>query len=96
MKKFVFLYHGWGEPTADVMTAWTDWFATIGGNLVDGGNPFGPGREVTKNGTNDLAGESSPITGYSIVNADSMDDAEKLLDGCPILDGVRIYEAVSM
>jgi len=97
MKKFVFLYYGaWpGEPTREIMDAWTAWFASIGENLVDGGNPLGQGREVTAGASTDLT-EASPITGYSIVSADSMDDAEKLLVGCPIIDGVRIYEAMSM
>jgi hypothetical protein len=97
MKKFVFLYYGaWpGEPTREIMDAWTAWFASIGENLVDGGNPLGPGREVTAGASTDLT-EASPITGYSIVSADSMDDAEKLLVNCPIIDGVRIYEAMSM
>ncbi|MDH3260504.1 MAG: hypothetical protein OEM81_14120 [Acidimicrobiia bacterium] len=96
MKKFVFLYYGYAEPTQETMDAWMAWFGTVGEHLVDSGNPFGPGREVTTGTTNELTAEASPITGYSIVNADSMDDAEKLLAGCPIIDSVRIYEATSM
>jgi hypothetical protein len=38
----------------------------------------------------------SPATAYCIVNAESIEDAEKLLDGCPIIDSVRIYEGVTM
>jgi len=96
MKKFVYLYQGWGEPTPEVMKAWTDWFASISDNVVDGGNPFGAGREVTKNGSREITSEMAPIVGYSIVNAENMDAAEKLLDGCPIIDSVRVYEAVTM
>lgn len=96
MSKYVFLYQGAGEATDDVMAAWMGWFESIGDSLVDGGNPFGAGRQVTKNGTKDLSGDDSPLTGYSIVNAENMDAAEKLLDGCPIIDGVRIYEAMAM
>jgi hypothetical protein len=96
MKKFVFLYQGYQEPTPDLMEAWMSWFARVGDKLVDSGNPFGAGREVTKTGARDLAGDGSPITGYSIVSAESIDDAEKLLEGLPIIDSVRIYEAMSM
>ena len=96
MKKFVFLYTGYAEPNPDAMDAWMTWFGSIGEQLVDSGNPLGPGREVTGNGTKELTAEASPITGYSIVRADSIDDAEKLLVGCPMIDGVRIYEAMSM
>ena len=38
----------------------------------------------------------APATGYSIVSADNMDDAVKLLADCPIVDSVRVYEAMSM
>ena len=54
MSKFVFLFYGQSEPTADVMAAWHEWFASIGDKIVDSGNPFGPGREVTKSGGTDL------------------------------------------
>ena len=96
MKKFVFLYQGFGEPTDDVKAAWMNWFGTISGSIVDGGNPFGPGREVTPTGTIDLPLTADSTTGYTIVNADNMDDAEKLLKDCPMVNSVRVYEAMSM
>ena len=42
-----------------------------------------------------FAALATPITGYTIVNAENMEAAQKLLDGVPI-DGVRIYEALPM
>jgi hypothetical protein len=36
------------------------------------------------------------LTGYSVNNADSIDEAEKIAQGCPIINGVRVYEAMSM
>ena len=94
MKKFIFLY-GDKSGGAGVMEEWQQWFASIGASLVDNGNPFGDGREITKLGARDLAGDATPITGYTIVSAESMEAAEKLLDGVPI-DSVRIYEALPM
>jgi len=96
MKKFVFLYQGTQEPSPDAMEAWTSWFARVGDKLVDSGNPFGAGREVTTAGARELAGDVSPFTGYSIVSAESIDDAEKLLEGLPLTGGVHIYEALPM
>ena len=96
MKKFVFIYHGWWETTPEVMKAWGDWFASVGDHMADSGSPFGPGTEVTPTGKRDVSSDLSPATGYSIVNADSLDDAVGLLDGCPIIDSVRVYEAMSM
>jgi len=95
MSKFVFLYHGQSEPTEDVMAAWHEWFDSIGSHIVDSGNPFGPGREVTDGTGVELASAMAPATGYSIVNADSLDEAEKLLVGCPSTV-TRVYEAMPM
>lgn len=98
MKKFVFLYQGQGptEPTAEGMKAWGDWFASLGEHLVDGGNPFGAGREVTTSGATDLSHAATPITGYTIVNAADLDEAQQLLAGCPMSTAVRVYEALPM
>lgn len=96
MKKFVFLYQGFGEPTDDVKAAWMNWFGLISDSIVDSGNPFGPGREVTPTGSKELPLTADSTTGYTIVNADNIDDAEKLLKDCPIINSVQIYEAMSM
>jgi hypothetical protein len=96
MKKFIFIYFGFDTPTPEIMGAWTKWFATIGDKIVDSGNPFGPGREITSTGTKNLPHDKSAIVGYSIINAESMDEAEKIAKGCPIITSVRVYEAMSM
>jgi hypothetical protein len=95
MKKFVFLYQGWGEPSPDIMAAWGAWFERVGEHVVDSGNPFGTGREVTPGGARELTDEALPTTGYSILSAADLDAAEKLLDGCPSTS-VRIYESMPM
>jgi len=96
MKKFVFLYYGMDEPTPEVMAAWDGWFHSIGDKIVDAGNPFGPGRSVSKDGATDLGPADRPATGYSIVNAESIDAAQKLLEACPATGGVQVYEAMPM
>ena len=96
MKKFVFIYQGSEEPGSDTRDAWMSWFESISSSIVDSGNPFGPGREVTKTETRDLPLGPDAVSGYTIVSADNMDDAEKLLKDCPISNGVRIYEALAM
>ena len=96
MKKFIFLYYGFQTPTGDIKEAWMKWFASIGDKLVDSGNPFGAGRDVTHTGTTDLPQDLNAITGYSIINADSLDEAEKIAQGCPFITGIRVYEAMPM
>lgn len=96
MKKFVFLYYGAGDMSPESMAAWGAWFETIGDKLVDGGNPFGEGRLVTKDAVTELSPATQRASGYSIVSADSIDAAQKLLDGCPAPEGVQVYEAIPM
>lgn len=96
MKKFVFLYYGWEQPTPAIAAAWMSWFASLGGSVIDSGNPLGVGREVTRSGVRDLSADASPVAGYSIISAADFDEAEKLLEGLPFVDSVRIYEALPM
>ncbi len=95
MSKFVFLYQEMSEPTDDVMASWHEWFESIGSHIVDSGNPFGAGREITSGTGVDLTPAMAPASGYTIVNADSIDEAEKLLVGCPS-SVARVYEAMPM
>ena len=78
------------------MDAWMKWFASIKDKIADNGNPFGPGREVTSTGTKDLPHDKNAVTGYTIINAKDMAEAEKIAKGCPIITSVRVYEAMSM
>jgi hypothetical protein len=97
LSKFVFLYKGlWPDPTPEITDAWSSWFAEIGESIVDSGNPFGSGREVSDNGSTDLPPGPQSITGYTIVNANDIDEAEKLLANCPIVTSVMVYEAKAM
>jgi len=64
--------------------------------MVDGGSPLGPGREISHTGTKELPLGMESLTGYCIINADNIDDAEKIAKACPIITSVRVYEANSM
>ena len=96
MKKFLMLSYGYIEPTPEVVGAWMAWFEKVGEHIVDSGNPLGHCREVTNTGSRDLRPEMGAAGGYSILSADSMEEAERLLEGCPIIDKVQLYEAMAM
>ena len=96
MKKFVFMSVGFETPTPVIQKAWADWFASVGDKIVDSGSPLGAGREVTKTGTKELPLGLDSITGYTIINAESLDEAEKIAKTCPIITSMRVYEARSM
>jgi len=98
MGKFVLVYKGGSIPQTEdeqkqVMDAWTAWFGGLGDSVVDMGNPFGASAAVG-------GGSTSALTGYSIVSADSLDDAVAKASTCPIMEGgnggVEVYETLSM
>lgn len=90
MSNFVFIYHGGGKPKsaeagADMMARWGAWMEELGEAMVNPGTPVGMSKTVSATGvTND--GGSNPISGYSIVAADSMDAALEIAKNCPHLD----------
>lgn len=102
MKKFVFVYDGpqtTEPPKPEVMDMWTNWFGSMGEKLVDGGNPFGSDvKSVSGSGTSEQTEELA--LGYSIVNAENMEQACDMASGCPNVghDGysVSVYEAMPM
>ena len=96
MKKFLMLTYGYMTPTPEIMAAWMAWFEKVGDRIVDSGNPLGNCVEVTKSGSRELSPVMGAATGYSILSAESREEAEKLLEGCPIIDSVRLYEAMPM
>ncbi len=62
--------------------------------MVDSGNPFGAGREITHTGTKELPLGAESVTGYMIINADSLDEAEEIAKTCTIITSIRVYISV--
>jgi hypothetical protein len=97
MKKFVILTYGFTPPTDEVQRAWGEWFKSAGPRLVDPGSPFGWGVELTSDGRTELNLQSpSPLTGYCIINAEDLEEAESLARAMPVIESVRVYESHSM
>jgi hypothetical protein len=95
MKKFMFLHIGFEPPTPEIMEAWKAWFESISDKQVDQGG-FMNGREISESGTRDLPWDRECITGYNIVEAESLEAAEELARGNPFIASIRIYELRSM
>ncbi len=102
MAKFLYLYNGGQiaetpEAQEESMQVWTSWFGSLGDSVVDIGNPFSTSSTVTAGGASD--GGTSKLSGYTIVNAESLEEAAQKADGCPVLQSggsVEVYEAVPM
>jgi len=91
MKRFMFLHFGFEKPTSEIMKAWHAWFQSIADRQIDQGG-FNGGREISKSGTRDLPWNMESITGYNIIEAESLDAAEKLARSNPYISSIRIYE----
>jgi hypothetical protein len=103
MNSFLLVYTGGGMPETEeeqavVMKAWEDWFGELGDHLVDGGNPTGPeAKSIHSDGAVHDGPEGKMVTGYSMLKAESLDQAVTLAKGCPMLDGggnITVYEIV--
>jgi hypothetical protein len=85
------LHFGFENPTPHIMAAWKAWFDSIADRQVDQGG-FSGGREISKSETRELPWDRESITGYNIVKAESLDEAEKLARSNPFIASIRIYE----
>ena len=107
MARFMLVYKGEATDMADmteeqagaVMAKWAVWTQKVGPALSDIGTPFGPGSSLVDDGS---TGTATSLTGYSIVEADSMDGARALADGHPYLSegegnyAIDIYELMPL
>ena len=104
MAKYLFVYHGGSHPETEdevkaVMDAWGNWFGSMGSAVVDGGNPVGKSSTVNSDGSVANDGGSNPASGYSLIEAETLDDAISKAKGCPILEAggsIELAEAIDM
>ena len=104
MAKYLFVYHGGKKPESESeiakeMDAWGQWFGSLGGAVVDGGNPVGLSTTVNSDGSVVDNGGSNPASGYSLIEASSLDDAVAKAKACPILNiggSIELAETIDM
>ena len=61
------------EESAAIIKDWTDWYSTLGENVVDPGNPTAPAvKNITSDGTVSDGAIGEVATGYSVIKADSL------------------------
>lgn len=97
MANYVLVYHGGSMPEspeegAKVMQAWNAWFAQLGDKVVDGGNPASRTKRIASDGS--VSDDPTGPSGYSIIKADSLDEAVSLAKGCPVLAGGSAIQVV--
>ena len=102
MSDYIIAYHGGRKPGspeegAAQMADWKAWIDGLGDAVVNPGTPLGKSTFVSSEGVSDN-GLPNPLTGFSIVKADSMDAAMEIAKGCPFLDmgAIEVAEVMEM
>jgi len=104
MPNYLLTYVGDAVPPASeeegqaVMAAWIAWFETLGGAVVDPGNPTSMAKTVATNGkvTDGAAGR---VGGYSVISASDLDAAAEAAKSCPHLSAggdIEVYETMQV
>lgn len=94
MKKFIVLYHApkdameqtsamSPEDQVKGMELWMQWAKKCGNHLVDLGSPLMNGKRLNPDGKSSDSDKN--VAGFSVLQAENMDEAEKLLQGHPHL-----------
>jgi len=104
MPLYLLTYHGGSPNETDearehAMAAWGEWMGGLGAALADGGKPVVQSATVASDGSSSPGGGSNPVTGYSVLSADSLEAAVALVAGCPILSSggsVEVGETVDI
>ena len=103
--KYVLVFYGGGMPDspreqARVMKQWGNWYAKLGSAVTDGGLPFsGVVSKVRPDGSTAKGPIGKRATGYTILEAASIDKATKMAKSCPILrsgGSVSVYETAAV
>jgi hypothetical protein len=86
------LHYGFEKPTPEIMANWGKWFESIAQKTLDLGGFWGTAREIFRTGAKDLPMGMESITGYTIISAENLDEAEKIAAQSPFIASVRVYE----
>ena len=95
MKRFVLIYNAPAEAMATMaqatpeqkaegMKPWLAWKESVGSKLIDLGAPLAPGQRLLPGGGTQAS--TYDVTGYSIIQADDIDDAKSMLTNHPHLN----------
>ncbi len=108
MKKFIVIYHAPAdaqmemsdmtpEEQAKGMEPWMVWAKKCGDKLIDLGSPLANGQVLTSKGSSASTGN---VAGYSVIQAENMNDAKALLKDHPHLANasctIEVHETLAL
>lgn len=100
MTKFLLVYFGGNEMTspeqgAKHMAAWKAWMQGLGDAVVDPGMPVSGSKTISSDGVMD-GGVGHVLSGYTVIQADSMDAAVVMAQACPHIDNGGTLEVANV
>lgn len=105
MAQFVVLYSGGmgmaatPEEQEKIMAEWGAWYGKLGEAVTDGGAPFGEAKHLAGNGVADGPLGDTHATGYTIIEAESLDAAAAACEDHPHLNHggqVQVFSTIDM
>ena len=91
MRKFLILHYGFTPPTPEIMEEWNQWFKMIADRQVERGH-LPAGFEIAAEGVHSLPFGADSITGFTIIQANDLDQARQIAAECPFILSTRVYE----
>jgi hypothetical protein len=90
MARYVIVYLGGNQPSTPEegqkhFAKYKEWLASLGNKAVSPANPLKDTKTVKSNGSVTNGGTTT-MSGYTIIEADSMEAALKVSKACPFLE----------
>lgn len=91
MKKYMLLHFGFEKPIQEIMKAWQAWLESIADKQVAQGGSAN-GLKISRSGSRNLPWDKDSITGHNIIEAESLEAAQRLASSNPFVSGIRVDE----
>lgn len=105
MAKYMVIYTGGGgmgaspEEQERIMGEWGMWYGKMGAAIIDGGSPFGEAKHIAGDGVADGPLGDMPATGYTLIEAESLEAAAAACADHPHLGHggqVQVFTCIDM
>lgn len=103
MPQYTIVYLGGEQPSSPEegqknMQKYREWLTSLGNKAVSPANPFKDTHTVNPDGTV-KSGSTTSMSGYTIIEAESMDEALSIAKACPFLatnGSLEVSEMIKM
>lgn len=104
MAKYLLAYHGGSMPedkeeSDRIMALWGEWYTSIGAGVLDPGSPVARAATIAPDGSVSDGGGPNPVSGYTLIDAASLEEAVAHAKRNPLLAGggsIEVAETFEM